>query len=364
MPEHIPPQWIPDNQKSGVSERLEPVKKAEGHKGRCRFVIDEKGRQCKTPVHNNCHVIPEKAVLGQLKDNASGKVLELRWRVSKWDHFFVSSSETNPIDLNTADAFEPQSVGTGDACVRWFVCEDHDKKFEPVDVGEPDFSDPTVRFLCAYRAALYAADLSRLGKRLLQEWDERILRNASKLLRVQWIKEKGALKTGIPSAQSIATRLGKIWCVWNAHTEEEFDPNVVSGQLLPFRSRLKYAACVSYGQGLCVMVFPVGEDRHKMGILHLAEGSGLVNEDKERLTEWCNASESSDNYGVNVLQRVMENGSGTVAASPESYQGLSEEQKQAIRQVVRSHSAADQMVKAFPPPRPWPQGRSRKRRKR
>ena len=133
--------WVPNNRKKEVGTRLKPIKEAERRKGTCLFVVDENGKACRNLVENNCHVISESAVLDELKDSTSGKVLELRWGVSKWEHLFVSSSEANPIDLNDSGAFEPSPVGTGDACVGWFACKsedtDHGGEFKHIDVQVP-----------------------------------------------------------------------------------------------------------------------------------------------------------------------------------------------------------------------------------
>ena len=360
MDRRTPEYWVPNKRKPEVGERLEPVKTAVSHKGSCLFVIDENGHPCGEPVYNNCHVIPQSAVLGQIKDKVSGKVLDLRWGIRRWEHLFVSSSEANPIDLNATDAFDPQPVGTGDACVRWFACKDHDNEFSPIDIEELDLDDPIVRFLCIYRATLYVADIARLGKRLLKDWDKPIMRNGLPQQRSQWVQDRGTLKTGTPSAQYTATRLGKVWYDWK--TRGGLDTDFVSGQLLPFRSRLKFAACAPYGQDLYVVVFPVSEDRHKLGILHLAEHSDSVAEETETLTQICRASEGNHDYGVDVLKGIMAKEYGTVAASPDSYRGLSEQERQEIRQIVAHNSAAGRMAKSFPSQPPQPKGWRYRRR--
>ena len=342
--------WIPKDRKGEVGKRLEGVKAIERRKGRCLFVIDEKGQPCGNPVGNNCHVIPNSSVLELLKEESSGKVMELRWGVNKFEHLFVSSSEANPINLDDHAEFEPQLVGTRDACVRWFACKPHDDEFRPIDVGEPDFDDPDVRFLAAYRMALYGADLSRLGAGLVQRWDQKLMRGPIQI-RSQWIPIRTTLKTGIPKSRSNATRLGKIWYAWKAN--RDFDPDIVSGHLLSFRSRLKFAACVFSGKGIVVIVFPVGEDLHKMGVLHLAEDSDSVNDDKERLIQMSNGSLERCNYGVDVVQGLMANGSGVVAASPESYRRLPDGQRLTIQRLVANSSGveimANSLYRSLPP---------------
>ena len=63
-----PGLWVPNSRKSEAVRRLEVVKTAEGRKGRCLFVIDDKGSVCRNLVYSNCHVIPESSILDELKD--------------------------------------------------------------------------------------------------------------------------------------------------------------------------------------------------------------------------------------------------------------------------------------------------------
>ncbi len=350
--------WIPDNLKGEASKRLGPVKEAVGRRGRCLFVINENGQACGEPANNNCHVIPNASVLGNLKDEKTGKVLDLRWGANSWEHLFLSSSKSKPINPANMDRLDPQCVGTGDACVRWFACKPHDDEFGPIDTGNPDFGDPVVRFLSVYRAALSAADFSHNGRSILERWDRPILNSPNIPLRVQWSKDRNVLRTGIPRAESFAARLGKIWYRWKTHGE--LDPDFVSVQLLSFRSRLKLAACVSYGNGLEVVAFPVAEDLHRMGLLYLSEDADSVSEDKETLGQLSNACEHGDSYGVCVAEELMTNGRGMVAASPESYDDLPEEDRQTIRRLVARNSRVDRLVDSIPLQRRPPFSRGRR----
>ena len=347
--------WVSKRDKGGVEKLLRGIQEGvEVNKGRCLFVIDEKGRKCGEPVFEKRHVIPRSSVLNKLKDDASGNVIEFRWGVSKWRDYFLRSSEANPINLNDPDSFEPQCVGSRDACVGWFACKRHDSKFDLVDDAAADFSDPTVRFLAVYRAALYAADLSRQGARLHQDWDKKIMRGPYPHLRSLWVENRNIIKTGTPKARSTAARLGKIWHTWDTHGE--FDPSTVSGQLLCFRSRLKFAACVFYGTGTVVYVFPGEEDWHKMAVLHLAEEAESVKDDSERLIQLSRALEEWAEYGVEVIDELVSNGSGTVAASPESYRGLAVGDRRTIHRLVASSIDTESLARGLgqPPSQPRP----------
>lgn len=338
------PFWVDKNRKNEVTERLEPVKSAVNHKGSCLFVIDEEGNSCGEPVDNNCHVIPESKVLGELKDPSSGKVLELQWNVGRWGHHFLTSSETNPANL-TPDSFEPQLMGTGAACVRWFACREHDLEFQPIDAKHLDFDNPIVPFLCLYRSTLYAADLLRMASDSMNIWDRKAMRGSNSKARIEWVKSTSQIKQLIPRNNRILARLGKAWHIKKAYSDLETD--VVSGQLFSFRSQVKFAACVSYSKALTVVVFPYEEDWHKMGVLHLTEDSDSVKKSKEQLSRVVNASGKNSNYGVDVLKELLTNGSGAAAMSPESYRGLSDEEKKTIRRLVARFSGQEAMSRAF-----------------
>lgn len=335
---------VDKGQKSKVSEQLQPIKDVVNSKGQCLFLIDEDGRICGKPVDNNCHVIPESSVLNELKDHRSGKVLELQWGVGQWEHLFLSSSEASPATLDP-DQFEPRSVGTGDACVRWFACKDHDDEFRPIDVMDLDFSDPVVPFLCVYRSTLYSADLLRMGISAMRNWDRKAMNHPRKAVRMEWMKNKADIERILIKNQRISTELGKVWYIKKTHGK--FDPDVVSEQLFAFRSRVRFAACISYRRDITVVIFPYEEDYHMMGVLHLIEDADPVKKSKEQLARAVNASGKNSNYGVDVLKELLTNGSGAAAMSPDSYYGLSDEERKAIRQLVAMSSGQKAMARAF-----------------
>ena len=345
---------VPNNRKGEIGKKLKNVKAIEGRKGKCLFVVDENGRTCGNPVDNNCHVIPESSILDRLKDSSSGKVLELKRGIRKWEHVFVSSSEASPIDLKDPDTFEPESVGTGGACVGWFACKGHDNEFWPIDVKDPDFNDPHIQLLCLYRAFLYEVDMNRLSEQLVKVWNRRAQTSPDGETRFQWNKLLKNLSDRTPKAKETIGRLGKIWYDWKMHGA--FNPDAVSGQTLSFSSSLRFAACGLYGKGLVVTVLPVGEHRHKMGIFNLADNADSVNEDKERLTRLSGDSGDSCNYGVSVLAELMTNGWGTIAASPESYRELCDGERREIQTLLAQNSGVDTMVKSLTTLRPQPRG--------
>ena len=108
-------------------------------------------------------------------------------------------------------------------------------------------------------------------------------------------------------------------------------------------------------------VFPAEEHGHKMSILHLSEEADSAKDDKEKLVRLSEVSEESDNYGVDVLEELMTNGWGTIAASPEAYNGLHVEEKRTLQSLVARNSAANTMAKALASPRPQSKGRRDRR---
>ena len=101
-------------------------------------------------------------------------------------------------------------------------------------------------------------------------------------------------------------------------------------------------------------VVPVGENEHKMGILHLSEDPDSVKQDKERLIRLASDCDNPNNGRVQVVEELMKGAWGTFAASPESYRVLPDAEKQAIRSLMARSSSADAVAKtlAFRPPAP------------
>lgn len=338
------PLWVAENRKDEALGRLKPVKSTVNRKDSCLFVIDEEGHECGIPVENNCHVIPKSGVLRELMDHPSGKVLELQWGVTRWGHHFLSSNKTNPVSLAT-DSFEPQLIGTGDACARWFACRNHDVEFHPIDVGHLDFSNPVVPFLCLYRSTLYTADLLRMASNAATMSRRRALNSPYVEARIEWLKSKQAIESFIPWNRRILTRLGKAWHIKKAYGDVE--PDIVCGQLIPFCSRVRFGACVIYRREFTVVVFPYQGDLHVMGVLHLTEDSNSVKASKEYLVQAANLSSQTSKYDVDILKELITNGLGAAAMSPESYLGLADEDKETIRQLVARSSGDKAMGRVF-----------------
>ena len=313
-----------------------------GYKGRCLFVTDDNGGYCDKPVSNNCHVVSESAVLHELRDDKTERVRELGWGVSQWRELLFKNDVEQLVQDTTT--FDPSWTTTHDACASRFACNPpHDTEFHPTDVAEPDFCDPVVRFLAGYRIALFLADLRRLALELQQKWDQDVMRIAKPRDRALWRGENEKLTKGFRRAESTVKLLGRNWHA--RKTGGTFDLDVVSAQVLTFRSKLRLAGGVSYGKATGVTVFPVQGDLHKMGVLYLTSESDPAEDDLERLTEVARGSEESANYGVTVTTELMTNGWGVLAVSPKSYEGLNDGDRSTIQCLVAKHSRVSELVK-------------------
>ena len=189
--------------------------------GSCLFVTDDNGGCCGKPVSNNCHIVSESAVLDRLKDDETKKVLELQWGVSQWRRLVFSSDvEQRVQDTST---FDPSERTTHDACMGRFACKlyDHDGEFQPIDIVDPDFDDPVVRFLSGYRLVLFLADQCRMAIELQQKWGGRkrggqkrgrnVMRDAKPHDRALWRGEAEKLMGGFRRAEATVKLLGKNW---------------------------------------------------------------------------------------------------------------------------------------------------------
>ena len=343
MPRRGKRGYVPPERKPEVKHHLMKINAQVRGTGRCLYIIDANGNSCGNMVTNDCHVIPKNTVLAELKDS-NGKVLELRWGVGKWQNLFLSSSEDSQIDTADLDALDPQSLGIGDACVRWFACKDeskgvdHDGEFGPIDVREPDFDNPAIRVLAMYRTLLYTLDWMKLGIRLSDQWKKQARGLSYRKAFVEWLKQQHTLNKGRDPIEQAASRLGKMWHEWKINRNVEDD--AILWKSFNFYSNLNFAACGFYGP--CVVnVVPVGEDRHKMTILYFSEDADSIREQEHCLNEVTTASNDGSGYGVEVLGELLTRGEGTVAVSPESYRGLPEGQKRTTDELVAGASRAD-----------------------
>ena len=333
------PGRVSKKQRRKANKRmLEIEKDVASYEGCCLFVIDDNGGYCNEPVSNNCHIVSESAVLDGLKDDKTKKVLELEWGVSQWRPLAFSGDLVRRVQDTTT--FDPSERTTGVACTARFACKpphgDHDDEFQPIDVAEPDFDDPVERFLSGYRLVLFLADQCRKAVSLYQKQQQEVMRSPMPGGPALWLGKKKEVKDAFETLEPTVNLLGTHWHA--RKTGGTFDLDIVSAQVLSFRSKLRLAGGVHYGGAMAVTVFPVQGDWYKMGVLYLTRESDPAKRVIERLAGIAIASEESDDYGVNVINELMMNGWGSVAVSPESYEGLNDQDRFTIQSLVAKHT--------------------------
>ena len=335
---------VPNRRKSATEESLRPIKEwFDKYKGPCLFVTDRDGSLCGQDATRR-HTIPNARVLSKLVDKDSN-VLELQWGVSNLMHLFLESSPKRTVDLFDPATFEPITVGRRDASVGKFACGDHDPMFDDIDYAEPDIESPIVRFLLNYRVLLYITDLLKQGSLLITDPEKhsRAMRDSSVKTRVDWLNSRERIRSELLRARSRAIQLGKTWL---AKDEDGagIDPNLVSGRLVYFRSKLKFAASLLYGEDLTITVAPLDNDQHRMAITHLTEISDYVASDIRQLVETVECSQENPSYGVAAIDGLARRSSGRVAVSPESYQELDREDQLRVNEIVQFASSSTSLA--------------------
>ena len=301
------------------------------YKGGCLFPVDMNGELCPEPPSRR-HVISRSSVLDDLKDQRSGKVLDLDWGVDQWSALLLKSDEEHPVNLEDPATFKPRGLGTHEACTGPYACQTHDSVFNPIDVANPDFSNPYIRWLTMGRIVLYGANLCSHRKFLVDTWKSNVIRSPSKALRTSWMREWGFAYTAYERARNVAKLWGGIW--QSLESPDRLPDNLVESSVLPFWSRLRMAACILYGQATAVVVHPGEGDEHKMVMLHWSEDTSVAAEDENRLANKARETEVGDDYGVDMLDELMSRGFGAVAASPVSYEKLANDQRIVIQKIL------------------------------
>ena len=301
------------------------------HKGQCLFPMDANGGLCPEP-RGRRHVIPRSSVLDRLKDPKSGKVLDIDWSVDQWSSLLLKSDEQHPLDLDEPTIFNPRLLGTHEACTGLYACQTHDAVFNRIDTATPDFGDSHVRWLTMGRIALYAADLCSWRRCLVDTWKWNTMRGGNKGLRAIWMRESQFAYTAYEKAHSGAKWWGDSWK--SLDNLDDLPDDLVDWSVLTFRSRLRMAACIYYGEATAVVVLPRDGDEHMMALLHWSDQKSKVIVDEERLRGKARETETGDEYGVDIVSELMSRGSGTVAASPVSYRELAKDQRIEVQKIV------------------------------
>ena len=339
--------------KGKAARRLGGIKSEAGiYRGQCLFPAEEIDGPCvETPVR--CHVIPRSLVLDNLMDTRTGKVLEFDWGVGQWAHLLLQSDEKHPVDLDDPATYSPRLLGTHEACTSLCACQRHDHVFDDIDVSNPDFEDPYIRLLTLGRMGLHAADLCSRRKFLVDRWNRRLLRGANKSLRIHWAKEAQVANYSNELAHSAVKR----WCaLWESVSRTAVVPDgLIDCAVQTFRSKLSFASCLYFRQGTAVVVIPFDGDRHRMAVLNWGEDRNEVQGDQKQLLLKAKDTEVSDEYRVEMVVELMSGGNGSVAASPNSYAKLDDEDRLAIQQTVLDSfgtQGISQSLRSAPPGNP------------
>ena len=343
-----------DRRFRGIAEQ------ASQYKGRCLFPADANGGFCSESPSRR-HVIPRASVLNQLKDPKSGKVLDLDWGVDQWAALILKSDERHPVNLEDPATFELREVGIRGACTGPYACGVHDAVFIPIDTATPDFEDPGIRWLTMGRIALYAADLCSRRKFLVDAWKWQTLRGGNRALRSSWLRESQFAYTAHEKAHLAARVWGESWL--SLKSPDDLPDALVDSSVQTFRSRLRMAACVYYGQATAVVVLPKEGDEHTMALLHWSEDKGRVVDDQKRLINKAQNTKANSDYGIDFFIELMSRGSGAVAASPESFRELPIVQRTEVQKVVMRGLQAAGITQALreDPPSYEPVGKGRYR---
>jgi hypothetical protein len=202
--------------------------------------------------------------------------------------------------------------------------------------------------MAVYRMVPGGLDLRLQEKMLLERWNSRIMRGSKGPQIAEWLKHVEGNKAALQKAWEAVKFFGTAW--YTAQSSGAADPDLISVQVVSFRSRLKFAACVLSRAGVAAMVFPGEANLHKMVLLYLTEEMDLVRPDCERLIQVSNVSREGDGYGVDVLDTMIRNGAGMVAASIRSHDGLEEGGRLKINRAVYDSLGIGSLLHVLPPP--------------
>ena len=335
-------QWsLPNQKREQVNANLRRLERSvTAHDNTCMFVIAKSGERCGLPAVKG-HSIPRKPVLTRL-GTSSNDLLEFRWGISPWISVF---NENSAVDLSSQKAFGPSKVRISEASVGHFACSDHEQKFRPIDVAEFNIYDNRTPILTAYRIALLVNDQWRKYVTFLSPSVQIGLRNSSNYrARIEWYRISEKRRQTSVLLGSHLEKLGKVWHRGAvSYTDAE-------AHLIEFRSGLRFAAAVMFGPiGLYVTVFPGENDWHSMLVSYHKDDKQAVCEAIESLNNLARVSALDGTYGVEIVEKLLSDGFGSVIASAQSYKGLPERQREALQEVVHKSSQAtlvDQLLQS------------------
>lgn len=337
-----------DKERSQAKRSLQAYAKQMRESDQSCLMLDDYGNVCGRPSRNRCHAIPERPILRELADRHSGKVFELRWSLDAWRHALSKSSRADPIDLFSAEMFQPQrtplETGTGNASAGHYACKPHDVKvFGPIDVALPDFQSREVLLLTVYRTLLFVTDITRGPQAMM--FDPKLGRIArdheSPEVRRNWEEQK---KT--PPYSLLRPYLSEFHDIWRNRRSTVS----VIGEPILFRSRLRFAACGMLSSPLQVVyVHPVDGDRHRLIVIQVGPEDRSASEARGRLESAALAAQGNDSEDVRLVCKIMRLSAGTVVASTESYDSLTGWERRHIQAMIGHNSGARGVYKLLEP---------------
>ena len=303
----------------------------QNYKGRCFFVSDETGGLC-SEVPQNCHAISNSAVLDGMKDEKSGKVMELRWVFKDWKHLIFASNPSHPIHFLNSETYVPPQKGISYACTGRFACPRHDQEFAPhLDVTEIDLESPVSRFLLFYRTQLFTLFQVCQWTELLELYDKSIMRNGHQAIRPRWLTIRSQMKEIGQRLVATADRLGMIW--YEHKKGVSIDSGLTYGQSRILRSPLKFAAC-GYANDAAALAYPIGEEWHRLDMVGWNEEPGQTQGAVDALSEKAEVANHGDRSCLEVMKELSTKWFGIAAVEPESYKALNEEWRNTVNDIL------------------------------
>ena len=312
------------------------------------LLLDDSGGVCGHPSENRCHLIPEQAILSELADPRTGKVLELRWSLAAWTHALSKSNRADPINVFSAEMFQPRGTpletGTGYATVGHYACKCHDREvFRPIDVAQPDFHSREALLLTAYRTLLFVADIARGAQALM--FDPKLGRLArhheSPEVRTDWERRQQS-----PPLSLLKPYLSEFYDIW----QNRRSTVSLTGRTIPFRSRLRFASCSFLSNPRQVVsVHPLGGDEHQLTVIQVGPEDRSARAMRDRLESAALAANGGNSEDIRLVCEILRWPDGATVASFESYDSLTGWERRQIQAMIGHNSGARDIYSLLEP---------------
>ena len=350
--------WVLKNYKRFFlhSEERGPVRRSlRAHAKRMResdqscLLIDDSGKVCRRLSKNRSHLIPKQAILSELADSQTGKVLELRWSLAAWTHTLSTSNQANSIDMFSADTFQPRNTpletGIGNAAVGHYACLQHDREvFGPIDVARPDFHSREVMLLTVYRTLLFLADIARGAEAMMfdPEMNAIAREHESPEIRMDWERQKQS-----PPFTLLKPSLSEFRDIWKNRRSTVS----LTGSPITFRSRLRFATCGILHNALQVVcVLPIAGDNHQLIIIQVGPEDRSAKAIRERLESTAVAAQRDNSEDIRLICEIMRWSGGTAVASIASFDSITGWERRQIQALI-GHNSGARNIYAFLEPR-------------